>query len=246
MTLERYSVSICTFAVDETESLRICIRTILKNCQREDLKEIIICTCSRTTAACRETIRQMQEEHPDVAIRAMEQPPESLHWGAACRVMFDAATGTHILSMSSDLECNPSYVGALIDQSKQNPAALVKASRWMDGAGFTDYGFHRKLGNRAFQLYMRLLFGPGLTDYTYSFQIAPAGVFRDTYFHRNGRTVAIELIAGPVMRGIPVMEIPVPWKKRTDGQKRKSLRRDAVHLFWYCLTALDIRFRLKR
>ena len=246
MILEPYSVSICTFAVDETETLRICVDTILRNCHKEDIREIIICTCSRTTAASRDCIRQLQEEHPDIAIRDIEQPPESLHWGAACRVMFDAAAGTHILSMSSDLECNPDYVPALISQSKKNPAALVKASRWLAGAGFTDYGVLRKAGNRAFQLYMRLLFGPGVTDYTYSFQIAPADVFRSTYFHKNGRTVAIELIAGPVMRGVPVTEIPVPWEKRTDGKKRKSLRRDAVHLFWYCLTALDIRFRLKR
>lgn len=248
LDLENYSVSICTFAVNEAESLRVCVDTILRTCRREDVREILICTCERTTRESLDTIACLQKENPGVPIRALAQPRERKNWGGACRTLYDAASGTHILSMSSDLECDPAYVAELIALSRQRPDVLVKASRWLDGAGFTGYGTLRKAGNRLFQGYMSLLFGRKLTDYTFSFEVGPADVFRETYFHKNGKTVAVELICGPVMRGVEILEIPAAWKKRTEYTEKRGfrLKKDFVNVFWYLIVALDIRFRLKK
>lgn len=247
-TLEKYSVSICTFAMNETESLRICVDTVLQTCRTEDIREILICSCDRTTPECRETIVKLQKQYSQVLIREIWQPPETKRWGGACRALFDAAAGTHILSMSSDLECDPKYVSKLIELSKQNPDKMIKASRWLEDVEFSGYGALRKTGNLLFQKYLSLLFGKKLTDYTFSFQIAPADVFRDTVFHKNGRTVAVELICGPIMRGVEILEIPTPWKKRTEHPETAGfrLKKDTVCLFWYFIVTLDIRFRLKK
>ena len=237
-----YSVSICTFAVNEVVSLRICVDTILKTCDKDDLCEIIICTCERTTAETREVIAQLAENSTDVPIRNVEQPSWSSHWGEACRVMFDAAAGTHILCMTSDLECNPDYVAELIRLSKAAPEKLIKASRRMPGSVFKGYGGIRKLGNSVFQRYMELIFRGRLTDYTYSFLIAPLPVLRKTYFHKNGRTVAIELITEPLMRNVQIVEIPIVWRKREEASEKKRIFKDPVNLFWYFIVSLDIRF----
>ena len=240
-----FSVSICTFAVNEVASLRICVETILNTCDKTDIKEIIICTCRKTTGESRKTITALQMEHPDISIIEIEQPPESDYWGEACKVMFAAASGTHILSMTSDLECNPDFVRKLIGVSKKNPHALIKCSRWKNGAEFNGYGGVRKFGNRLFQRYMQLLFGKGVSDYTYSFQIAPATIFKETRFHKNGRTIAIELIAGPKVKGVPIIEIPFIWKKREEPQIRPILSNDLIRVFWSFIVALDIRFGCK-
>lgn len=241
-----YSVSVCTFAVNEVVSLRICVETILNTCNKTDLQEIIICTCKKTTAESRNMIATLQTEHPDVPIIEIEQPPESDFWGEACRVMYTAATGTHILSMTSDLECNPDYVQPLIEHSKKAPEMLIKCSRWKKGSEFKGYGRLRKLGNRVFQGYMQLLFGRDVTDYTYPFQIAPSKVFKTAVFHKNGRTVAIELIAGPKRRGTEIREIPMVWKKREEFETGKRFFKDFDRVFWYFFTALDIRFRRRK
>ena len=244
--MDNYDVSICTFAVNEVESLQICVQTILARCDNSDIKEIIFCTCKKTLDESLRTISRLQKQYPDILIRTVEQPPESKYWGEACRTLFRTATGSHILSMSSDLECNPEYVADLIEKSKQNPDMLIKASRWIEGSVFKGYGTFRKIGNKVFQFFMIILFGKEITDYTYSFQIAPARVFKETYFHKNGRTVAVELIAGPIMRGIKVKEIPIVWRKREESHEKKRIIKDITHLFWYFIIAIDIRFRLKR
>lgn len=244
--MKNYSVSICTFGVNETDSLAVCVDTILSKCNRGDIEEIIICTCERTTDLCLETIEKLKRKYPDTKIIDIKQPPESKYWGGACRTMFDAATGSHILSMSSDLECNPDYVPNLITASKASPDSLIKASRWLNSSEFNGYGNLRKAGNKAFQLFMRVLFKSSITDYTYSFQIAPADVFKKTYFHKNGRTVAVELIAEPLMKNIQIKEIPINWKKRPGKKSGRSFFKDINHLFWYIIAVFDIRFNINR
>ena len=65
-------------------------------------------------------------------------------------------------------------------------------------------------------------------------------------FHKNGRTVAIELIAGPKRRGTEIREIPMVWKKREEFETGKRFFKDFDRVFWYFFTALDIRFRRRK
>ena len=234
-------MSICTFGVNEAESLKECVKTIADECSLEDIHEILICTCTATTAKCYDAIREITALYPQIHIVPVQQPPEKPYWGGACRTLIDSASGTHILCMSSDLECNPHLVSALIAAEKENPNGFCKASRWLDSSVFDGYGFFRKAGNRLFQSYMNLLFHANLTDYTYCFQIGPTNIFRETHFHKNGKTVPIELIAEPILRKLPIRELPIEWKKREEKPEKKRIQKDLNHLFWYILVSLKIR-----
>ena len=229
-------------AVNEAVSLRICVDTILDKCRKEDIKEILICICDRTTENCKKTIGELQKDYSGTIIQSIEQPPDDKNLSGACRVTFDAASGTHILAMSSDLECNPEYVPALIEQSKQNPGMLIKASRWTDGSVFDGYGALRKIANKSFQVFMNALFKAGITDYTYPFIIAPADCLKENRYKKNGKAAAIEMVAEPLIRGIKVKEIPVTWRNREEFPEKKHFGKDVKQLFFYFSEALNIKF----
>ena len=233
-------------AINEVVSLRICIDTILAKCESKDIKEILICVCSRTTEDCIKTIHELREKYPETVIQSIEQPDDNNNLSGACRVTFDAACGTHILAMSSDLECNPEYVPELIRHSKQNPDMLIKASRWIDGSIFDGYGAFRKIANKCFQIFMKTIFGSGLTDYTYPFLIAPAGVLKKNNYKTSGKAAAVEMVTEPIMRGVEVKEIPVVWRSREEFPEKKHIIKDTKQLFYYFSEAVNIRFKTKK
>ena len=237
-----YSVSICMGALNEAHSLRKCIETIAKDCNKEDIKEILICICDYTTDECKQVISELQGEYPDLSIQTVYQPPQEKYLGGACRVTFPVVTGTHILVMSSDLECGPEYVARIIRLSKENPDKLVKGSRWLPDSVFHGYGALRKAGNKLFQIYMNILYGRGITDYTYSFEAAPTEVFRSMYFRPDGRAATLEMVADPIRRGVEVVEFPVDWHRREEFAHRKTPAEDFKMLMLYLRTSLIIRF----
>ena len=241
-----YSVSICMGALNEANSLRKCIETILSDCDKEDIKEILVCICDYTTDECRQVISELQNKYPDISIQPVYQPPEEKYLGGACRTTFPVVTGTHILVMSVDLECGPEYVSEIIRLSKENPGALVKGSRWMRDSVFHGYGHLRKIANKVFQIYMRVLFRWSITDYTYSFEAAPTDVFRTMYFRQNGKAATLEMVADPVSRGIEVVEFPVIWQRREEFAHNKTPLEDFRMLCLYVATSLSIRFMKKK
>lgn len=240
--MEDYSVSICIGALNETNSLRKCIETIYKNCEKDDIKEILICICDYTTNDCKQAIKDIQSDYPDFPVKTVYQPPEEKNLGGACRSTFRVAAGTHILAMSSDLECGPEYVSQIIKLSKENPEKLIKGSRWLPNSVFHGYGTLRKAGNKLFQIYMQILFRKNITDYTYSFEAAPAEVFRAIDYRKNGKAAALEMVAEPVKKGIEVKEFPVVWKNREEFAHKKSFFEDFKLLVLYICTSLSIKF----
>ena len=88
--------------------------------------------------------------------------------GAALRTGFAEASGDIIVTMDADCSMDPTeipaYVGVL-----QAGADYVKGSRFLHGAGTTDMPFHRRLGNGAFVLLVRIFFGGKYTDLCYGY-----------------------------------------------------------------------------
>ena len=88
--------------------------------------------------------------------------------GAALRTGFAAASGDIIVTMDADCSMDPSEIPAFVGVL-QAGADYVKGSRFLHGAGTTDMPFHRRLGNGAFVLMVRIFFGGKYTDLCYGY-----------------------------------------------------------------------------
>lgn len=88
--------------------------------------------------------------------------------GAALRSGFNAATGDIVVMLDADGSTDPgeipAFVGALLAG-----ADFVKGSRFLQGGGTADMPLYRKLGNWAFVMMVRLLFGGKYSDLCYGY-----------------------------------------------------------------------------
>jgi glycosyltransferase involved in cell wall biosynthesis len=88
--------------------------------------------------------------------------------GAALRTGFAAASGDVIVAMDADCSMDPGEIPVFVGALRAG-ADFVKGSRFLQGAGTTDMPFHRKLGNGAFVVLVRLLFGGRYSDLCYGY-----------------------------------------------------------------------------
>src|ERR1035441_7597845 len=130
-----FSVTVILPAIDETWSLRETLTRIEAE-SRNDISQYLIVVCKKTTPACRQVAEALVLEVPG-RVQLLEQRLPFL--GGAVRDGFDAAIGSHVIMMSSDLETDPDTVPLLIAGAKQHPATIITATRWKRGARFEGY-----------------------------------------------------------------------------------------------------------
>lgn len=106
------------------------------------------------------TVAVAQELRP--GIRIVQQIGRGK--GAALRTGFAAATGEIIVMLDADGSTDPreipAYVGALLAG-----ADFAKGSRFLQGGGTADMSLHRRLGNLAFTIGVRVLLGAATAIY---------------------------------------------------------------------------------
>src|SRR5262245_790089 len=128
-TIPDLSVSVVVPVLDEAESLRTTIDQVLAD-NGGDVHEIVVVTGARTSADVRDTLSGLQGRHPGRIVVVDQVLPKL---GGALRRGIDASTGTHIITMYSDLESDPASVRVLIGACRQAPTAVINASRWLNG-----------------------------------------------------------------------------------------------------------------
>src|SRR5207245_2960959 len=88
--------------------------------------------------------------------------------GNALKAGVAAATGDIVVLLDADGSTDPAeipaFVGALLAG-----ADFAKGSRFLQGGGTDDMSLHRRLGNRAFVILVRLLFGSRYSDLCYGY-----------------------------------------------------------------------------
>jgi glycosyltransferase involved in cell wall biosynthesis len=88
--------------------------------------------------------------------------------GVALRSGFDAAAGDVIVMMDADGSMDPDEIASFVDRLKAG-ADFVKGSRFMEGAGSSDISPLRMLGNWAFTVMVRTLYGGSYSDLCYGY-----------------------------------------------------------------------------
>ena len=166
------NLSIILPAMDETYSLRQTADTIMSTCRREDLAEIIIVVCDRSTPECVRTAEEIRAKYSQsipVFIHHQKKP----FVGGAVQEGIEMASGSHVVLMSSDLETDPNLIQEFIRLEKKNPEKIVTATRWKKGGGFKGYNKVKLVANCIFQRLIAILFLVNLSDITYAYRIFP-------------------------------------------------------------------------
>jgi len=204
-----YSLSILVPTIDESESLRETVETLMGDPElNPDILEIILVTCDRTSDDTLNTCQELEAAHDYRVCRVTQQLPRL---GGAFRSGIARARGTHILTMFADLESDPRLVPWLVSESKAFPDSIISASRWMRGGGFRDYGSFKLVSNYLFQRICGFGSRAKVSDFTYGFRLYPAAVLKEIPWKETDHAFVVEAILRPHFQNIPIREVAAVW-----------------------------------
>ena len=233
--------SIVIAAMNETYSLRQTVETIQKLCNHQDLAEILIVVCKRTTPECLAVAEELRKasENAQTPVRIYCQMKPFV--GMAYREAFDIVIGSHAVMMSADLETPPEVIPEYIHNAKLHSNDITTGSRWIGDGSFEGYSKVKWLCNWLFQKMIASLFLCKNSDLTYGYRIFPRKIIQSISWKEEKHPFFLETALIPLRFGIRFHEVPIQWKARTEG--------DSVNSFWanfkYFKTALRVRFSRK-
>lgn len=231
-------VSIVTGAVTETTSLLHTVDFILKNCEHSDIAEIIIGYPERVALECLKTIEDIKENQGDVAVITFLQKRKSLGFLTEA---FDMATGSHIITVDSDMALDLTLIPEMIANAKKEPETIFSASRWLGGNKFYGYNKFKRTLNFCAQKFLSVLYSSDLTDFTIPYQIVPSEILRSIEFEETGFPIFLEMVLKPLRLGCRFKELPTDCHSRKDGESSNS----CLQIPQYLRTALHVRFMPK-
>lgn len=233
------SISIITPALNETYLLRQTVEIILETCDKNDIEEIIIVLCDRTTPECIKTAKIIKEDFSSYSITIYFQKKPFV--GNAFQEAFKIAKGSHVVTVAADMDMDPYAVNKFIEKSKTSPESIICASRWIPGGGF--YGYKRPMLalNYISQKVIGILFRTRLSDVTYGFRLYPIELLHSVNWEESKHPFFLETCLKPLRLGVDFIEVPAVWRVRTEGTSEISFFR----YLRYIKTVFRIRFMKK-
>lgn len=232
------SVTIIVGTTNEKESLICTVDTIMNSCSSEDIDKILLVKSKDASENCNFAIGLLEKKYPG-KVFGLEQTRPFV--GGAIRDGFDAASSSHIMLLPSDLGVDLKCVPLMIEKVKEKPLVISKTSRWLQKDSFHNYNDTRRLFNKAAQIFLRVLFGVGLTDFTSPVQTAPSEAYEKSNWKELNFPFLLEMVLVPLRLGYAFEEIPVQCYERKEGFSRNSVKQTALYL----RTALRVRFTPK-
>lgn len=219
-------VTVVLPVVTETESLDETVR-ILKETSDEDITEVLVVVCERTTPESLTRCKALTTQFGD-RVRIHHQGLPFL--GGAMREAFAMANASHVIMMASDLETDPRIVPKFVELAKKNPRAILTASRWASGGGFSGYGPVRVAANWVFQRLTSLVYRTQLTDATFGYRLFPTPVVKAIRWEGLRHEFLLETVLKPLRLGVEVVEVPTLWLPRQEGTSQNSLSTQARYI----------------
>jgi glycosyltransferase involved in cell wall biosynthesis len=228
------SASVILPVVNETHSLLKTVEIIESDCA-SNVKEYLIVVCNKTTLESIKVSEKLRNNNPERFILHYQKLP---FLGGAIREAFDLAQGSHVIMMASDLETDPNDVKQLIAMAKDQPNAIITASRWLKDGNFTGYNKLKMLLNFLFQKLFSIIFTTNLTDMTYGYRIFPTRLVKLIFWEELRHSFLFETLIKPLRLGVPIYEIPSRWSARVEGESQNTFMRN----FAYFKIGLSVRF----
>lgn len=230
------SVSIITPALNETYLLRQTVEIILETCDNDDIEEIIIVLCDRTTPECVKTAEMIKETFSSYSITIYFQKKPFV--GTAFQEAFEITKGSHVVMIAADGDMDPYAVSKFIEKSKTCPKSIISASRWIPGGRFCGYKKFMLALNYVSQKTIGALFLTKLSDLTYGFRLYPIELLLSVNWEEPKHPFFLETCLKPLRLGVDFIEVPAVWRVRTEGSSEISFFR----YLKYINTVFRIRF----
>lgn len=187
------------------------------------------------TAAC---VKEVQREHPE-RVQLIERG-EKLGLGTAYILGFQFALErgfTYICEMDADLSHNPADLQSLINVVRSGEADVAVGSRYIDGVRVMNWPLGRLMLSYGAGAYTRLITRLPVYDVTAGFICYHRRVLEDLDLERiksNGYSFQVEMKYRAWRRGFRLLEIPIVFTERTEGQSKMSreIVREAALKVW--------------
>jgi glycosyltransferase involved in cell wall biosynthesis len=177
-----------------------------------------------------EVAEDFAQHHADIRVLPEDLPGK----GRAVQKGMLAASGAYRFFADADLSMPIDEVLRFIPPAVDVPIAI--ASREAPGAVRYDEPAYRHITGRVFNTLIRALVLPALNDTQCGFKLFRADVADDLFRRQTlmGWSFDVELLYIASRRGIPILEIPIPWYFNPDS--KVSVVRDSWRMFTDLLT----------
>lgn len=145
---------------------------------------------------------------------------------------------TLILEMDADFSHDPAHLPAILAAAQA--ADVVLGSRYVDGGGTENWGLWRRLLSKGGGLYARSILDVPYHDLTGGFKCFHRRVLEALpldAIHSEGYSFQIELTWRSHLKGFRIVEVPIIFRERREGQSKISRR--------IVLEAMGVVWRLK-
>jgi dolichol-phosphate mannosyltransferase len=151
---------------------------------------------------------------------------------AGFRHALDRAAG-YVMEMDSDFSHDPADLARLL-ASARGEADLALGSRYVPGGGVSDWGLLRRFISEGGSTYARWVLGLKVRDLTGGFKCFRREVLEAIHFdsvRSRGYAFQVELTYRAVRAGFRVVEVPIVFRDRQQGESKMSWR-IAVEAMW--------------
>jgi dolichol-phosphate mannosyltransferase len=131
-----------------------------------------------------------------------------------------------VMEMDCDFSHDPADLARLLTAVGEG-ADLALGSRYVPGGGVTDWGLLRRLVSQGGSTYARWVLGLDIRDLTGGFKCFRREVLEAIHFdsvRSQGYAFQVELTYRAVRRGFRVIEVPIIFRDREQGQSKMSWR----------------------
>jgi dolichol-phosphate mannosyltransferase len=136
----------------------------------------------------------------------------------------------YAMEMDSDFSHDPADLARLlaaVDRDSPHSADLALGSRYVDGGGVSDWGRLRRFISEGGSTYSRWVLGLQVRDLTGGFKCFRREVLEAIHFdsvRSQGYAFQVELTYRAVRAGFRVVEVPIVFRDRQQGQSKMSWR----------------------
>ncbi len=151
--------------------------------------------------------------------------------GAAVRTGLMHAHGEVTIIQDADLEYDPDDYPRLVEPIRHGAAQAIYGSRYLDPSRRLPWTRFR-LGVVCFNLLVRLLYGPRLTDEATCYKAARTELWRELDLRAERFELCPEMTAKLCRLGVRIVEVPISYHPRGASAGKKIGWRDAVQTVW--------------